>query len=166
MELTIFIAVTAAAVVLQAGVMVGMFLAVRKTGAKVEALAEDIRTKVVPAVGTINSLIVDVRPKVEAAIANISESTSLVRAQLERVDATVSDLMDRSHLQIIRADDMVTRTLDKVEATTETVHNAVVSPVRKLSGMVHGITAAFEYLANGRRRENGDVTVPQEEMFI
>jgi outer membrane murein-binding lipoprotein Lpp len=46
--LTVFIAVTAAAVVLQAAILAGMFFAVRKTTAKVESLAEEVKTKVLP----------------------------------------------------------------------------------------------------------------------
>ena len=40
--LTIFIAVTAAAVVLQLAILIGMYLALRKTSAKVESLAEEV----------------------------------------------------------------------------------------------------------------------------
>lgn len=166
MDLTIFVAVTAAAVVLQAGLLFGMFLAVRKTGAQVAALAEEVRTKVLPTVETAQAMLVELRPKIETAVANISETTTMVRAQLQRIDATVSDVVDRSRLQVIRADDMVTRTLDKVEETTELVHNSVVSPIRQLTGVVRGITTAMEYLTHGRRRRRGGITVPQDEMFI
>ena len=165
MDLTIFIAVTAAAVVLQAGILLGMYLAVRKTSARLEALAEEVRTKVLPTVETAQSMLVELRPKIETAVANVSETTSMIRAQLQRIDATVSDVIDRSRLQVIRADDLVSRTLDKVEETTELVHQSVVSPVRQLSGLVRGVTTALEYLTQSRRRHR-DVTVPQDEMFI
>lgn len=165
-QLTIFIAVTAAAVVLQACILFGMFLAVRKTGARVEALAEEVRTKVLPTVQTAQSMLVELRPKIETAIANVSESTTMIRAQLQRVDATISDVIDRSRLQVIRADDMVSRTLDKVEETTELVQQSVVSPVRQLTGLVRGVTTALDYLTHHRRRSRGGVTVPQDEMFI
>jgi phage-related protein len=165
MDLTIFVAVTAAAVVLQAGLLLGMFLAVRKIGASVEALTEDVKTKVLPTVETAQSMLLELRPKIETAVTNISETTTMVRAQLQRIDATVSDVIDRSRLQVIRADDMVTRTLDKVEETTERVHQGVVAPVRRLNGMFRGITAALEHLTHSRNRHN-DVTVPQDEMFI
>ena len=164
MDLTIFIAVTAAAVVLQAGILLGMFLAVRKTSARMEALAEEVKTKVLPTVATAQAMLVELRPKIETAVTNVSETTTMLRAQLQRIDATVSDVIDRSRLQVIRADDMVTRTLDKVEETTERVQEGIVSPVRRLNGMIRAVTAAFEYLTHARRR--GGVTVPQDEMFI
>ena len=165
MDLTIFIAVTAAAVVLQTCILLGMFLALRKTAARMEALAEEVKTKVLPTVETAQSMLVEVRPKIESAITNISETTAMVRAQLQRIDATVSDVVDRSRLQVIRADDLVTRTLDKVEETTERVQQGIISPVRRFNGVVRGVTAAVEYFTHSRRRDSG-VTVPQDEMFI
>lgn len=166
MDLTIFIAVTAAAVVLQALIMLAMFLAVRKTSARVEALAEEVRTKVLPTVETAQTMLVELRPKIETTVANVSETTTMIRAQLQRLDATVSDVIDRSHLQVIRADDLVSRALDKVEETTEMVHRSVVSPVRRISGLFQGVTTAFDYLTHARRRNRASVTVPQDEMFI
>jgi hypothetical protein len=166
MDLTIFIAVTAAAVILQAGILFGMFLALRKTSARVESLAEEVRTKVLPTADLAQSMLTDLRPKIEIAVANVSESTTMIRAQLQRLDATVTDVVDRTRLQVIRADDLVTRSLDRVEETTDMVHKTVVSPIRQLAGLVHGLTVALEFLAGARRRHRDGVTVPQDEMFI
>lgn len=163
-HLTIFIAVTSVAVVLQMVILFGMYLSMRKTSAKVEALTDDVRTKVLPTAEVAHAMIVDLRPKIETAIDNVSESTTMVRAQLQRLDATVSDVIDRTRLQVIRADELVSRTMDKVEDATEVVHDTVVSPVRRLSGLLHGVQAALDVLM-GKRRRNG-VTVPQDEMFI
>jgi hypothetical protein len=166
MELTIFIAVTSAAVVLQACVLLGMYLAMRKTSAKIEALADEVRTKVLPTAEIAHSMLVDLRPQVESAIADVSESTAMVRTQLGRLDATVNDVVDRARLQVIRADDMLSRTLDRVEQTTDMVHSSVVSPIRHIAGMIQGLTVALEYLAGARRRRRNGAAVPQDEMFI
>jgi hypothetical protein len=164
--LPIFIAVTAAAVVIQAGILVAMYLAVRQTTAKVEILATEIRTKVLPAAEIVHSMLVEFRPHIQAVVTNVSESSTLVRAQIERLDATVSDAIDRTRLQVIRADELLNRTLDRVESTTDLVHKTVLSPVRQLSGLVQGVTTALEFLIGSRRRQRNGVPVPQDEMFI
>jgi hypothetical protein len=166
MDLTIFIALTAAAVVIQAGILFAMFLVMRKTSSKVEALAEEVRTKVLPTAELVHTMLVDLRPKIDSAITNVSESTAMVRTQLGRLDATVSDVVDRARLQVIRADDLVSRTLDRVEETTDIMHRTVVSPVRQLAGLIQGLTVALEYLAGSRRRRRQGAPVPQDEMFI
>jgi hypothetical protein len=163
--LPIFIACTAAAVVIQAGILVAMYLAVRQTTARLETLATDVRTKILPAAEIAHSMLVEFRPHLQTVVSNVSESSTLVRAQIERLDATVSDAIDRTRLQVIRADELLNRTLDRVESTTDMVHKTVVSPVRQLSGLVQGITSGLEFLLGARRKRNG-VPVPQDEMFI
>lgn len=162
-----FIAVTAAAVVLQAFLLLGMFLTLRKTGAQVESLATEVRTKALPAIDTVQKTLLEVRPKIESVAENISHSTSVVRSQIERLDAALSDVLNRTRLQVIRADEIVTRTMDKVEHTTETVHRTVVSPFRQISGVMQGVSAGFEHLRRKSRRQSGNgMGVPQDELFI
>jgi hypothetical protein len=163
--LPIFIACTAAAVVIQAGILVAMYLAVRQSAARMEALATEVRTKILPAAEIAHSMLLEFRPHLQTLVTNVSESSILVRAQIERLDATVNDAIDRTRLQVIRADELLNRTLDRVESTTDMVHKTVVSPVRQLSGLVQGITSGLEFLIGGRRKRNG-VPVPQDEMFI
>ncbi len=162
-----FIALTAFAVVIQAFILVALYLSVRKTSARMEVLANEVRTKALPTVEAAHTLLIELRPKVESIAENVSHSTAMLRAQLERVDATVSDVIDRARLQIIRADELVNRTMDRVEETTDMVHKTVVSPLRRVSGVMHGVTAGLEFLIGRRRRQPGDgMGVPQDEMFI
>jgi hypothetical protein len=164
--LPIFIALTAAAVVIQAGILMAMYLAVRQTTARMETLATEVRTKVLPAAEIVHAMLVQFRPHLETLVTNVSESSTMVRTQMERLDATISDAIDRTRLQVIRADELVNRTLDRVESTTDLVHKTVVSPVRQLSGLVQGITSGVEFLIGSKRRQRNGVPVPQDEMFI
>jgi len=43
--LILFIAITAAAVVVQAGILIALYLAVRKSTAHMEALSEEVKSK-------------------------------------------------------------------------------------------------------------------------
>src|SRR5215469_11599755 len=93
--LTIFVVVTALAVALQALILFGMFVAMRKTSAKVETLAEEVKTKVLPTAELAHSMITELRPKIETVADNVSVSTTMLRTQLERIDATLTDIVDR-----------------------------------------------------------------------
>ena len=170
-KLSWFILLTGLAVLLQAGVLLAMYLAMRKSGERMEALATEIKTKVLPTVEQAEALIIDVRPKLQIIAENLQDSTTLMRAQVQRVDATVNDTIDRARLQIIRADELLSRTLDRVEQTSDMVHQTVISPVRQLAGLMQGITVGLEFLFGGRGRKNGASReerrpVPQDEMFI
>jgi hypothetical protein len=166
-----FIAVTALAVLIQAGILVSLFVAVRKTSVRMEAVAEEVKAKALPTLEAAQAVLAELRPKLQIVADNLMETTIVARSQVERMDATVTDAVDRARLQVIRADDLLTRTLDRVEETSDLVHNTVVSPVRQVSGLIQGITAGVEFLLGNRGRRNGNGRgsrrpVPQDEMFI
>jgi len=170
-KMTVFVALTGIAVLLQAGVLLAMYLAMRASGQRMEALASEVKTKVLPTVEQAQEMLTEIRPKVQVIADNLQESTTLLKSQVQRVDAAVNDVVDRARLQVIRADELLSRTLDRVEQTTDMVHKTVISPVRQLSGIMQGITVGLEFLFGGRGRRNGGSReerrpVPQDEMFI
>src|SRR5579864_2945830 len=167
-KLSVFIGLTGIAVMLQAGILAAMYLTMRKSGDRMEALAAEVKTKVLPTVEQAQAMLTEIRPKLEIIAENLAETTTAMRVQVLRVDATVNDVVDRARLQVIRADELLSRTLDRVEQTSDIVHKTVVSPVRQFSGLVQGITVGLEFLFSGRGRKNGDRReerrpVPQDE---
>ena len=170
-NLNVFVALTGIAVLLQAVILAALYLAMRKSSARMEALAVEVKTKALPSLETAQAILTELRPKLTVIADNLTETTYSVRSQVERMDATVNDVVDRARLQIIRGDELLTRTLDRVEETSEMVHKTVVSPVRQVSGLIQGVTAGIEFLVGGRGRRNGGSRetrrpVPQDEMFI
>jgi hypothetical protein len=165
--LKIFIAVTTFAVVIQAGIMVALYFAVRKSTAKMEALATEVTSKALPTIETVQNILVDLRPKIDLMSTNFSESSTMMRNQLARVDVTLADALDRTRLQVIRADELLNRTMDKVEETSEIVHKTVISPLRQVNGLMNAISTGVEVFLGqkSRHRKNG-TGVPQDEMFI
>ena len=165
--LRIFIAVTTFAVVVQAGILVGLYLAVRKSSARMEALATEVRSKVLPTIDTVQNMLVEIRPKLDVMTVNLSESSTLVRNQLGRLDATLTDALDRARLQVIRADELLNRTMDRVEETSDAVHKTVISPLRQVNGLMSAISTGVEvFLGQKRRHPKNGAGVPQDEMFI
>src|ERR1700686_4190452 len=104
-KLTVFIALTGLAVALQAGVLLAMYLTMRKSGERIDALATEVKTRVLPSLEQAQTLMAEMRPKLHLIADNLQEDTTSMRDQVQRVDATVSDTVDRSRLQIIRADE-------------------------------------------------------------
>src|SRR5258708_4182261 len=143
--LRIFIAVTTFAVVVQAGILVGLYLAVRNSTARMEVLATEVKSKALPAMETVQSMLVELRPRIDVISSNLAESSDLMRNQLGRLDATVTDALDRARLQVIRADELLNRTMDKVAAIS---------------------TGVDVFLGQKRRHPRNGAGVPQDEMFI
>ena len=165
--LRIFIAATTFAVVIQAGILVGLYLAVRKSTAKMEALATEFKSKTLPTIETAQSMLVELRPKIEAMTTNVTESSAVVRNQIHRLDATLTDVLDRTRLQVIRADELLNRTMDRVEETSEVVHKTVLSPLRQVNGFMSAISTGMGvFLGHKRRHPKNGMGVQQDEMFI
>jgi hypothetical protein len=112
----VFIAVTAAAVLLQAGILTALYLAVRKSTARMEAVALELKTNAVPTLESAQAMLTELRPRLTVIADNLMETTISVRSQVERVDATVSDAVDRARLQVIRADELLSRTAAETAA--------------------------------------------------
>jgi len=169
-KITIFVFFTGLAVLLQAGVLTAMYLTMRKSGERMEALAAEVKTKVLPTIEQAHSMMAELEPRMVVIADNLEQTTATIRAQVQRVDVAVSDAVDRARLQVIRADELLSRTMDRVEQTSDMVHKTVVSPVRQLSGLMQGISVGLEFLFSGRGRKNGRheerPPVPQDEMFI
>ncbi len=152
------------ALVVQIALLIAILAAVKRSTARVESLAEEIRGRALPTLDAAQQLITTTRPQVEEIIKTAAESTAMVKAQLGRVDETLSDVLDRTRLHVIRADELVSRTMDRVEETTDLVHHTVISPIRALSGIVQGLTAGVNVFfgRHGRERARGS----HDEMFI
>jgi len=165
--LKFFIAVTTIAVAVQAGILVALYVAVRKSSERMEALATDVKTKVLPTVETAQSMLEELRPKIDVISTNFAESSDMLRNQLGRLDATVTDALDRARLQVIRADELLNRTMDKVEETSEVVHKTVISPLRQVNGLMAAISTGVDvFLGQKRRHPRNGGGGPQDEMFI
>ena len=163
--MNIFVLVAAAAIVLQFIVLLAMYLSIRKSQQKVDSLVGDLKQHGVPALIAANNFLTENGPKVSTILDNAAATTTTVRAQVERIDATVNDVLDRTRLQVIRTDELASRTLDRVEDTTEVVQHRVLTPIRRLAGLVTGVTAGIGALVGGIRG-NGRGSSDDGEMFI
>lgn len=170
-KLTIFIALTAAAVVLQMLILLVMCVVMYKLSARLKTVADETESRMFPLLENAKVLLQDLkitlettRPKIEVILDNAAHVTTTVRTDAERVQVTLNDLLDRVRLQVIRADEMLTRTMDRVEETSEKVQHSVMSPIRKVSGIAQAVSVGVEtYFNSQKRRGNGGHS---DEMFI
>lgn len=156
------------AVAIQAAVLIGVLLTVKKSTSKMESLAEELQKRTLPVVDATNAMLQTARPQVEIIVTNLAEASSLLKDQVSRIDQTVTDVVDRTRLQVVRADELVSRTMDKVETTTDFVQHTVISPVRQVAGVLQALTTGMNVLF-GKRRTSGNghgPNVPRDEMFI
>ena len=165
----IFDAVVSLAVVLQMLILLGLFLTVRKMAAQMKSLSDEVRDKALPALDAAHSLLKDSRPKIDVILEHATKTTEMARLNMAKLDNSMGDLLDRARKQIIRTDELVSNTLTRVEQTTDMVHRTVVSPVRRVTAIIEGLTAGLEHFlgrSSGAKNGRGKAAVPQDDLFI
>lgn len=147
----IFTAVTAAGVLLQALVLLAIFIALRKSMSEFQKIANEMKEKVLPAVASARSLLEDVGPKLRVATTNLAEVSHTLRQQAGHLNQTVESLLNKTDAQIRRVDDMVTAVFNAVDQGSRALENAVSIPARRFTGVINGVRAGVETLV-GRRK--------------
>ncbi len=120
----ILIAVTAAAVLLQALVLLAMYVALRKTSRSVLEQIEDFRSSVTPLIDNARGLLERVGPKVEGTAADIADVTHRLRVQAAEVEASAADILERVREQTSRIDEMFSSMLNAVDRAGDYVADA------------------------------------------
>jgi hypothetical protein len=148
----VFTAVTSFGVLLQAGVLLAMYIGLRETTRKLHEMTDELRQHAVPAVTSARDLLQDISPKLKVASTNLVESSKALRKQAEHVNATVEDLVNKTNAQAARVDGIVTASIDSAAHATEAVQQAFAVPVRQISALVAGLKAGFEVLMRKNHR--------------
>src|SRR5450631_1546265 len=156
-------AVTSIGILIQACVLIGIYIASRKAIVKVTKLVEDAREHVIPMLATSRSLLEDVSPKVKVITSNLTEVSQTIRHQSTHINSAVDDVVDRTRNQAARVDGIVTGTLDGINNATASIQEGISVPVRKVTGFVNGIRAAFDVLL---QRPPTDHSKADRDLFI
>jgi methylthioribose-1-phosphate isomerase len=155
--LTLFVALTAIAIITQAGVLVGIYVMSKRLSEQVERFMKDTREMMVP----IRSIAENLR----TASANLVEIGLSARDQFRRVEAMVTDTGEALHMQLERFDRVSQNVIDRINETTEIVQDSVVRPVREVAAVAKGLTRGFGAFFFGRR-STVDQARQDEELFI
>jgi len=156
--LTLFVALTAIAIITQAGVLVGIYVMSRRLSDQVERFMKDTREMMVP----VRSIAENLR----IASANIVEIGLSARDQFRRVEAMVTDTGEALHMQLERFDRVSKNIIDRINETAEIVQDSVVRPAREVAAVAKGLTRGFGAFFFGRGRSTVDQARQDEELFI
>ncbi len=147
----IFTAVTAAGVLLQAFVLLGMYLAIRESSKKLHQVTAEVREHLLPTLSTSRQLLEDISPKLKVASTNILEASNTLRHQANHLNDTVEVILNKTNAQVERVDEMVGGVLNTVSHAASAVEQAAAAPIRQVSGVFAGIKTGFDVLFNRQK---------------
>ncbi len=164
--LTIFIIIAAAAIVLQAFSMYGLYVSFRRIQEEVKELRADVSRRIDPLAQSLTDIVSNSRDPLRSITSDLAEVARVLRERTGRVDDVLDDLLDRFRLQVIRVDQTISDVLEKVDKTTTAVQRNIVTPVTEASAVLKGVQAGLDFFLS-KRRESRTSDVPQDEqMFI
>jgi len=96
--LTVFMGLTALAIVIQMGVLIALFVSFQKASERLQSLLPMIRdTKI---------LLAEVTPQVREVLDNLAVLSATARRDAERFSSTANAITDRVREQVVRADEL------------------------------------------------------------
>ncbi len=140
--LTVFVAITAVAIVTQAGVLVGIYIMSKRLSEQVERFMQETREMMVP-------------------VRSIAENLRLASANLVEIGLSARDQFRRIGF------DRVSQTIiDRINETADVVQDSVVRPAREVAAIAKGLSRGFGALLFRKTRSTVDQARQDEELFI
>ena len=161
-----FVAVTGLAVLLQALILLAIFLTVRKAASSVREQAEDMRSAVMPIVYNTRELMTRLAPKIEGTVDDLADIARGLKAQSAEMQSTVDEITGVMRRQTNRIDDKVTNVLNGVDKIGSFVAEVVSRPVRQVSGLLASIKAIVEALRAPAPEPRGTRSSWDKDMFV
>ncbi|HVZ82476.1 MAG TPA: hypothetical protein VG893_02295 [Terracidiphilus sp.] len=144
--LIVFVVLTGLAVIMQAIVLLALFLSVRKTAGLLQNEVSELRAAVVPVARDTHELLMKVGPRIEEVTVDLADMVHGLRVQSMEMQASAAEILERARRQSSRVDAMMTGVLDTVDRATAVVIDAVGVPLRQISGIAAFMKAAFSNL--------------------
>ncbi|HEU5413928.1 MAG TPA: hypothetical protein VFW31_09235 [Candidatus Angelobacter sp.] len=164
----IFVIVAAVAIVVQMGILIALYIGMRQAASRMEDIAGRLEKQTSPLLTTASAILEDAQPKIAEITSNLAESSATVRAHVSQMADATGEIVERARLQAIRMDDFVGSTMGKIEAASEILETKVLTPVRRVQGIISAVSAGLGVLRSSRpKRKAARAGAEQdEEMFI
>lgn len=164
-SLTIFVGLTALALLTQAAILVGVYLRLRQVDEDTRALRRALNEQSGPILSNLADITLTVRENGRLIADDLTALSGDARRQMEKFDRLTDEMADRLRMQILRLDELMTLTLDNLERAGATVKETVGGPVREAAAVIQGVKAAID-LINSRRRPRSGARPADEQLFI
>jgi F0F1-type ATP synthase membrane subunit b/b' len=158
--MTVFVCISAIALLIQAGMLFGLYRSARGLQENVQRLLPKIESLV----DTSRQTVEDSRKQILEITAKTSDILETARKQLQRVDEVLEDATARAHIQLEHAELVLDDAMERAHDTVALVHGGIMKPLREIQGVAAGLRTVIQFLLRGR--PNPTQATSDEEMFI
>jgi methyl-accepting chemotaxis protein len=164
--LTVFVIVTALAVVIQAAILFAMYQALRQLREAVTRIDAGIKEHFHPLLRSLNGVITAAREPLSTIVSNVADISGVLRERTHAADLVAADLLDRFRAQVIRFDELLILLTQKLQRAGDAVERSVLAPAREMSALLAGVRRAVEVFLGRQRRATGERAQHEEQLFI
>lgn len=148
----VFVIVAAVAILIQTGIMIGIYVLVRDMHGRWATTLTDVHRKVEPILVRVNGILEDSQAHINNILGDTAEVSALIRNQAVKMDRVISDATGRVRDQVERVDRMVEGAMEALSDAGARVGRRVTSPFNEISALVKGVKAGLEFM-RGRQRD-------------
>lgn len=159
--MTAFVVIAGVSLLLQLGMLFGLYRTARRTETKVEALMPRIDSLL----DSSQKILDQSKQQVLEIAAKTNDILDSAKRQLVKVEEVLVDASGRAKVQLERAELVIDDTMTRAHETIAMVHGGITRPIREVHGIAAGVKAALAHLAKGNRPSVAQAT-HDEEMFI
>lgn len=166
--LAVFVAISAIALCIQAGMLYGIFKSARSTEAHIKSVmpkVESLLPKVEALVATSTTTVEMSHKQIHEITVKASDILDVTRVQLARIDSVLEDAASRAHVQLAHAEMVIDDTMSRAQETVSVVQGGIMVPLREIQGVAAGVRTAIRHLMRAGRPTPEHATA-DEEMFI
>src|ERR1700694_1371420 len=142
----VFIIVASVALIVQVGILIALFLQMKRTTESINRVVTDLHTRMGPILTRTQILLDETQPKIANLVDDASHIVYLARGQAQKVDRIFTEATDRLRGQLVRADRILTGTLEAVEDAGSQIRKNFWGPVQKASAIIQGIKIGLDVL--------------------
>ena len=164
--LTVFVIVTALAVVIQAAILFAMYQALRQLREAVIRIDEGIKEHFHPVLRSLGSMIAAAREPVNVILGNLADISGVVRERTHAADVVAAEVLDRFRAQVVRFDELLIVMMQKLQRAGDVVEQSVLVPAREMSALLAGVRRGVEVFLRRQRRPAGERVQHEEQLFI
>ncbi len=159
--LAFFAGLAAASLVVMACLVYSMWRTVRSLNER----ATEFMNRWRPVADTTEQAVTEFSEQSSELLARLNTLSALLHKQALKADSVLGDIVQTAQRNIEHVDSTLRKTLERIEAVSAALEQAVRVPVAQARAAAVGISAAWRHYTHARRRDPGRVAA-DEELFI
>jgi hypothetical protein len=161
----VFTAATSIGVLMQACILLGMFIGLRRLQNRIENILNHMTDYALPLIASSKTTLEELTPKLKTITNNLVDVSETLKSQSQNVSVSVEDVLEKTRAQTARVDEMVSGTLDGLSHAGTAIQHGIELPLRHLNGLVNGLRAGLGVL-RGKAPEPAPASPEAEVVLI